>query len=1043
MERIIFKVLDFIVSMRLMAILIIIFALSIGTATFIENDFGTNAAKYLVYNATWFEMLLILIIINLVSNIILRKLYQKRKFTVFLFHLAFVFIILGAGITRFIGFEGMMHIREGEKSNYYLSNKAFLQIANNDENRKIIYSQPLLMSELSKNSISTSIGTGEESWKINSTRFISNAMQMPVNDDSQSGIVQLIIPGDRGRESIYLNENQLQKIGQWNFMLSDADQKSSVHHKWSDEHAQVVIYPVNDSLYIEADHDMEIINKSDWSSITLVKHKSHPLEVKTLYKVGEQSFVLSKHWPSASLKPVHHENNGNLPDAILFRASKGEKTKTFYVTGKPNYLGNPKQVNLGRESFFFTYGSLPRQLPFSLKLNEFIVEHYPGSDSPSWFESKISLMDPRNDYSSKERIFMNNVLKYKGYRFYQSSYDQDEKGTVLSVNRDLWGTLVTYAGYLMLTLGMLLSLFNKNSRFQYLQRMTRNKTTILLIFSILFSMGVVHGKEWRDSLERNRVNKMHAKEFGKLLVQDNNGRIKPLNTLNSELLRKISRKSQIYGMSSDQVVLGMSVQQKIWQDVPLIKVGNDQIKNYLGITSDYAAFSDFIRAGNKQNYVLASMVQEAYRKKPAYRNKFDNALIKVDERVNICYFIFSNGILKVFPRPQDENNEWFAPGDVARAFASEDSVFVSNIDDLYFNAVVDGIHSGNWEDAGKYLGYISVFQERFGEEVIPSDFKQKAELWYNKAYIFQRISYLYGLIGLVMLIFLFIRILKPAYQFRGIITAGFILITIVFIIHAAGLGLRWYIAGHAPWSNGYEALIYISWATVLAGLLFASRSRIALAVTAILASLILHVAHLSWMDPEITTLVPVLKSVWLVIHVAIITASYGFLALGALMALVNLIIILFVSGKNQSNINTQVHKLTHIIEMTLIAGLYMLTIGTFLGGVWANESWGRYWGWDPKETWALVTILVYSFIAHMRMIPGLKSIFAFNLLALFGFSSVIMTYFGVNYYLSGLHSYAKGDPLPIPDFVYYTVTILTVISVMAYINYRKFNWRLT
>jgi len=145
----------------------------------------------------------------------------------------------------------------------------------------------------------------------------------------------------------------------------------------------------------------------------------------------------------------------------------------------------------------------------------------------------------------------------------------------------------------------------------------------------------------------------------------------------------------------------------------------------------------------------------------------------------------------------------------------------------------------------------------------------------------------------------------------------------------------------------------------------------------------------------------------------------------------------FRTYKNKININQDIEKLTGIIEMTLIVGLYMMTIGTFLGGVWANESWGRYWGWDPKETWALITILVYAFIAHMRMIPGLQGTFKFNLLALFGFSSVIMTFFGVNYYLSGLHSYAAGDPLPIPDFVYYTITILSIISISAYINQRN------
>jgi cytochrome c-type biogenesis protein CcsB len=249
-----------------------------------------------------------------------------------------------------------------------------------------------------------------------------------------------------------------------------------------------------------------------------------------------------------------------------------------------------------------------------------------------------------------------------------------------------------------------------------------------------------------------------------------------------------------------------------------------------------------------------------------------------------------------------------------------------------------------------------------------------------------------------------------------------------------GLGLRWYISGHAPWSDGYESMIYIGWVTMLAGLLFSRRSKMTVAATTLLASIILFVAHLSWMDPEITNLVPVLKSYWLTIHVSVITASYGFLALGALLGFFNLILMILKSPKNRELMDEHIRELTAINERTLIVGLYMLTIGTFLGGVWANESWGRYWGWDPKETWALVSVLVYSFIAHMRYIPGLKSKFAYNLASVFGFFSILMTYFGVNYYLSGLHSYAKGDPVPIPDFVYYTLGVIILAVVWAYNN---------
>jgi cytochrome c-type biogenesis protein CcsB len=258
-----------------------------------------------------------------------------------------------------------------------------------------------------------------------------------------------------------------------------------------------------------------------------------------------------------------------------------------------------------------------------------------------------------------------------------------------------------------------------------------------------------------------------------------------------------------------------------------------------------------------------------------------------------------------------------------------------------------------------------------------------------------------------------------------------------FIVHTVGYAARWYISGYAPMSNGYESMVFISWVTILAGYLFNKKSAFTLTATAVLGGLTLMVANLSFMDPQITNLVPVLQSYWLTIHVSVITAGYGFLALGAILGLLNMFLIILGNKKNIENITGTYTELTVINHKTLIAGLYLLTIGTFLGAVWANESWGRYWGWDPKETWALISIIVYTIVTHSRMIPGMRGHFVFNVLSLWGFSSIIMTYFGVNYYLSGLHSYAGGDPVPVPVFVYYTVAGLIALTVWASVKHKE------
>ncbi len=314
--------------------------------------------------------------------------------------------------------------------------------------------------------------------------------------------------------------------------------------------------------------------------------------------------------------------------------------------------------------------------------------------------------------------------------------------------------------------------------------------------------------------------------------------------------------------------------------------------------------------------------------------------------------------------------------------------------------------------------------------MIPPKEKVEAEIFYNRVDIFAKLMIAYIVIGFVLLITAFTTIVKPQLKLKAVTKFATIALIITLLLHTAGLILRWYIADHAPWSNAYESILYIAWATALAGFVFAKKSPLSFAATSILTGIFLLVAYISSLNPQITNLVPVLKSYWLMIHVAVITASYGFLGLGALLGMFNLILFIVNGNRNKDYIVKAVKELTIINEITLLIGLALLTVGNFLGGVWANESWGRYWGWDPKETWAAVTILVYAAVTHMRFIPRLNSIYLFNVASLLAYFSVIMTYFGVNYYLSGMHSYAAGDPVPIPTWVYFAVTgVFTLIAI--------------
>jgi cytochrome c-type biogenesis protein CcsB len=407
--------------------------------------------------------------------------------------------------------------------------------------------------------------------------------------------------------------------------------------------------------------------------------------------------------------------------------------------------------------------------------------------------------------------------------------------------------------------------------------------------------------------------------------------------------------------------------------------------------------------------------------------------------VNIFFMAISGDFLTAFPVPGHPGNKWHNADEPYSTFDTTDAQFVENILPLYYSAVVNGMSSNDWSQADSTLGYLKTFQNRYGTTVMPSSLKTRLEITYNNTNIFKRLFPVYGTIGLIFIIVLFIQVLNSKVNLRWVVRLLIGIIMALFLLHTIGLAIRWYVAGHAPWSNGYETMIYIAWGTVLSGILFVRTSKITLATTAILASVTLMVANLSWLDPQVTNLVPVLKSYWLVIHVAIITASYSFLGVGALLGFLNLILISLQNKNNFKKLNNTIEELTNINEMNLIIGVFLVTIGTFLGAVWANESWGRYWGWDPKETWALVTVLVYSFIIHMRLIPGMNGVYGFNFAALIGFSSVLMTYFGVNYYLSGMHSYAAGDPVPIPTFVYYAVAIVFLVSLLSYLNHLRMN----
>ncbi|PRM92325.1 cytochrome C biogenesis protein [Arcobacter cryaerophilus gv. occultus] len=909
------KLLNFLFSFKATLLLLAILAIGAGVATFIENDFGTSSARVLVYNNTWYEIILVLTTINLCG--IIYKFKMWNNLPRFLFHFSFVVILLGAIITRYVGYEGIMQIPQGTTTNQMISLEPYLQVTVKEGEKVVAYKE------------------------------------------------------------------------------------------WQNEFTSLLPELNNFSYKVDFDNNNLIID-----------YKRFQFEKKEQAKMG--------------LLTVDVTLNG--------------KKETIRLPGLSGQLGVPRDLVFDKYTVTLEYGSKFIDLPFAIRLNEFQLERYPGSMAPSSYASEVTVI--KDDKTYDYRIFMNRTLNEGNFLFFQSSYFPDETGTVLSVNNDP-GKWPTYFGYFLLTLGLFLNFFDKKSRFRKLTKFVANKNLAMFVLTLaLLSTQNLKANE-SNTLPAQEVDditirvdylnklknesKVTADKFGHLVVQSSGGRMKPLATLNREIVQKLSGKSSFMGMDANQIVLGMITRPDIWKDVKIIKINTPKLKKFLGVAESekYISFSEAF--GEKNEYLLTKESEKALLTKPIERGTYEKDIIKVDEKLNIIYSVFNGALLNIFPKVYDEqsaddNFKWYSPLEAMQEFSGQNQAAIGSVVRGLFNSTMDF----DWNSANNYIDMIALYQDKVGTDIKPTASKVNAEIVFNKLDIFFNLTLAYVLLGFVMVVLAFVVIFKP--EFKPAKTTKIILaiLSILFAIQTFGMGYRWYLSGHAPWSDIYETLIYISWSAIFAGVIFFRNSLLALGAATIIAGIFMFTAHLTDVDPQITSLVPVLKSYWLTIHVSILTASYGFFGLSAILGFLTLI--MFIFRKNRPHLDDVVRHVSAINEISLIIGLAFITIGNFLGGVWANESWGRYWGWDPKETWAYVSIVVYALVLHLRFVKSLNTPYVLATASLLAFSSIMMTYLGVNFYLSGMHSYATGDPVPIPMWAYLTVATAFAAIILAYKN---------
>ncbi len=623
------------------------------------------------------------------------------------------------------------------------------------------------------------------------------------------------------------------------------------------------------------------------------------------------------------------------------------------------------------------------QLPFSLSLEEFHLEYYPGTLAPMDFVSEIAIDD--NGQARNSRISMNNICSYRHYRFYQSRYDSDGRGTTLSVSHDPYGIAISYTGYVLLLVSILSFFFQRDSQLRVLLRhpaLRKSAVSCLLLFATGLPVMAADSPQALPAAS--------AKELGKLYVYYND-RICPLQTLAQDFTVKLYGKKSYEGLSAEQVLSGWMFYYDSWKDQPIIRIKSKNVRSLLGIDSKYACLRDFI---GPEGYKL----EKALRLAESLQEK--RAIEEANEKFNLISMVCTGSMLKLFPYRNDslQTLQWYSPADrLPLDMPANQALFIHKS----ISFMGEQVAMSRQEELVQTIHKLRHFQQSGVGQDLPSDARIQAERLYNAGNKNLPIAIVCILIGFASFIYYGRRMMRglPEHKILGAVLQGLAIAQGLYLLFL--LALRGYISGHLPMSNGFETMQCIAVCALVLSLLLHRRMPSSLAFGFLLCGMALMVARFGETNPVITQLVPVLSSPLLSLHVMVIMIAYallGFMMLNGIMA-----VVLHASARD---CRQEIERLQVISRILLYPAVFCLAIGIFIGAVWANVSWGRYWGWDPKEVWALITMLIYASALHPTSLKAFRRPMFFHIFSILAFLSVLITYFGVNFILGGMHSYA-------------------------------------
>ena len=654
------------------------------------------------------------------------------------------------------------------------------------------------------------------------------------------------------------------------------------------------------------------------------------------------------------------------------------------------------RVRQGEQQTSFTDSKgISHQLPFSITLNQFEIIYYKGTLAPMDFISHISVADKDCHRQIQGKVSMNHIFSYQHYRFYQSGYSEDNEGSVFSVSHDPYGIGITYAGYTLLLLSTVFFFFSPQSRFRQLLKsplLHRSLTVILLLFAFSLNSNFLKANSPSPKVLPREV----AEHFGDLYILYNN-RICPLQTFARDFTIKLYGSSSYKGLTPEEVLTGWLFYYDSWKNEPIIRIKSNEARKLLEIEGNYARLKDYISTINE--YKLEKMMNHI-RSGEQVTDK--RGIEEADEKFNIINLVCTGAMMKIFPcrNIAGKTLEWYSQSDQLPQDMDNDKWVFIRKSMSYVNEM---IVMKKYNDACLLLEKIKKYQQKECDGLLPADNKFKAEKIYNQFDYSKSVAMACICIGLICFIYYCHCMASQKRTSRKAIIILNILLWIVFTYLSAAICLRGYVSNHLPLSNGFETMQFMAWFTLLLTFLLQRKFAMLLPFGFLLCGLTLMVSMLGESNPQITQLMPVLQSPLLSIHVVVIMIAYSLLAFIMLNGVTAVIL-----HQSQKECKEQIERLQIISQIILYPAIFLLAIGIFIGAVWANVSWGRYWGWDPKEVWALITMLVYALALHPRSLPWFHRTMFFHVFCITAFITVLITYFGVNFLLGGMHSYANG-----------------------------------